>query len=513
MAYEGAPAGAAGAAGPAGPAGACGFINNECSICCEKFNQSIHSRIICDYGDCKYSEACKACVRHYILNSSADPHCMKCNKAWSQKFLVDNLNKSYISKEFKAHKKQFLLEREISKLPETMEAAQKYKQIVLEEQKQKTLLSEIIIAKHALARLNDKLNESRVNVFNIKQHSGVVVEHKTFIMPCPNNDCRGYLSTQYKCQLCNLQTCSKCLEIMGHSKDAEHVCKVENVQTAELIKKETKGCPCCGTRIFKISGCDQMWCTKCNKAFSWKTGKIETGIVHNPHFYEYQRKNNGGIAPRNPGDNPCGELCSWYQMNNLISNKLIGFGNMEDKCKTLRKDLGSIHRSIAHITAVDLRIIRNKITAVSNSEQIRIDYIVKKLSKEEMATKIYRNNALRQKYTEILNIMELLITVGIDFFETLIMTKLSGDAFVDYVFAKVDEFHKLRLYCNEQFEIISYTYSQMVPHIDKLFSITNKKYSVKKTPKAAAAKGKVDDDDHSDTTSQMVDDDYLSDEM
>ena len=130
-----------------------------------------------------------------------------------------------------------------------------------------------------------------------------------------------------------------------------------------------------------------------------------------------------------------------------------------------------------------------------------------------MATKIYRNNALRQKYTEILNIMELLITVGIDFFETLIMTKLSGDAFVDYVFAKVDEFHKLRLYCNEQFEIISYTYSQMVPHIDKLFSITNKKYSVKKTPKVAAAKGKVDDDDHSDTTSQMVDDDYLSDEM
>ena len=29
----------------------------------------------------------------------------------------------------------------------------------------------------------------------------------------------------------------------------------ENLKSAEMIKKETKGCPKCGVRIFKISGC------------------------------------------------------------------------------------------------------------------------------------------------------------------------------------------------------------------------------------------------------------------
>jgi len=500
----------------------------ECSICCEKFNQSTHTRIVCDYGDCNYSEACKACVRHYILNISTEPHCMKCNKAWSQKFLVENLNKSYISKEFKTHKKQFLLEREISKLPETMEAAEKYKLIVFEEQKQAAILKEIAQAKNALARLNDTLNESRIAIYQLKTSgqsvAGKEKEHRSFIMPCPNNDCRGYLSTQYKCQMCNLQTCPKCHEIMGHSKEAEHTCKEENVQTAELIKKETKGCPCCGTRIFKISGCDQMWCTTCHKAFSWKTGKIETGVVHNPHFYEYQRKNNGGVAPRNPGDIPCGVLCSWYQMNSIIVSKLISTGAAGATgydCKQLKKAVSDIHRCIAHIHATDLRTIRNKIETVSNSEQIRIDYMLKKISKEEMATKIYRNNALRQKYMEILNVMELLSVVGIDFFETLIQSKLQNNELVHYVFGKVDELHKLRLYCNEQFAVIGNTYSQMVPYIDELFAISNKKYTPLKKPAKGKGKAKKTDDDDtasqfSDTTdatdaaSQMVDDDYLS---
>ena len=495
----------------------------ECSICCEKFNQSTHMRISCDYSDCNYNEACKACVRYYILNTSSDPHCMKCNKAWSQKFLVENLNKSYISKEFKAHKKQFLLEREISKLPETIEAAEKYKQIMLEETKQKDILDQIAVVKHTLARLNDKMNESRIAIYQLKTHHSSVndiVERKTFIMPCPNNDCRGYLSSQYKCQLCNLQTCSKCHEIMGHSKEDEHTCKEENVQTAELIKKETKGCPCCGTRIFKISGCDQMWCTTCHKAFSWKTGKIETGVVHNPHFYEYQRKTNGGVAPRNPGDNPCGALCNWYQMNNLVINKIAkssgsGSGIMDNyEYKALRKVVGTLHRCIAHIAGNDLRAIRKKIETVSNSEQIRIDYILKKISKEEMATKTYRNNALRQKYTEILNIMELLSTVGIDFFETLIQSKLNNDAFVAYVNGKIDEFHKLRLYCNEQFAIIGNTYSQMVPQIDDNFEMMNEKFTVKKSTKIKSkGKAKMSESDTASQCTDVTDADYLSDDL
>ena len=52
---------------------------NECNICCEAFNNSTRSRIQCDYGDCKY-EACKACIRQYLLGTTENPHCMNCKK-------------------------------------------------------------------------------------------------------------------------------------------------------------------------------------------------------------------------------------------------------------------------------------------------------------------------------------------------------------------------------------------------------------------------------------------------
>ena len=471
-------------------------VANDCAICCDKFNMSTHARIICEYGDCNYGDACKACVRTYLLNTASDPHCMNCKKAWSQKFLVENLNKSYVSTDFKKHKKQFLLDREISKLPETMDAAEKFALIETEENKVKAFTVEMTELKILMASLYEKINNCRNKIFHIKTDSkDKPEERKTFIMPCPNNDCRGYLSTQYKCQLCNLHTCSKCHEIIGHSKEDEHNCKEENVQTAELIKKETKGCPCCGTRIFKISGCDQMWCVTCHKAFSWKTGKIETGVVHNPHFYEYQRKTNGGVAPRNPGDVQCGRLCSWYDMNRFTSKLPL----------TLKKHLQNIHRCFAHMIEQDMRIMRRKITDLSNHEQIRIDYIIKRISKDEMATKIYRNNGLRKKYTEMINIYDLITVVGIEFFQSMIDSTLTGVAYNKMLEDKLSELDKLRIYCNEQFAIISNTYSQTVPQMDETFAITSKKMTIKKK-KSVSGKDKAasaDDDLQSDTMSQF----------
>jgi hypothetical protein len=468
---------------------------------------SKHARVICDYGDCNYAEACKACVRHYILNTASEPHCMQCKKAWSQKFLVDNLNKSYISKEYKEHKKQFLLDSEISKLPESMDAAENYNQISLEENKKRVYLDEIAAVKNTLNKLSMKLGECNITIFNIKNGRGKLpTEKKTFIMPCPDNDCRGYLSTQYKCQMCKLQTCPRCHEIMGHSKEADHVCKEENVQSAELIKKETKGCPSCGTRIYKISGCDQMWCTGCHKAFSWKTGCIVTGVVHNPHFYEYQRQTNGGAAPRNPGDVPCGGLCSWHEMNYSIG-KIIGYKREigDDNIKNYKDIVLHLHRCISHIVNVDLRHVRNKLVNLSDNTQIRVDYILKKLTKEEMAKKVYQNNVLRQKNTEILHIYELISAVGIDFFKALINSPLNGPEFYTYAISKLEEFHKLRVYCNEQFAIISNTYSQAVPQIDENFQVANIKLTIKKTKDNGKGKGKSKDQDQDPDQSEVTD--------
>ena len=115
--------------------------------------------------------------------------------------------------------------------------------------------------------------------------NAIVSEKKKFIRPCKTEDCRGFLSSGYKCEICETFTCPKCLDVLGPDKNVEHTCKESDVKSAELIRKETKPCPSCGFRISKISGCPQMWCTECHTAFNWKTGFKETGTVHNPHFY------------------------------------------------------------------------------------------------------------------------------------------------------------------------------------------------------------------------------------
>ena len=92
----------------------------------------------------------------------------------------------------------------------------------------------------------------------------------------------------------------------GDAQDTPHVCNADNLASAKLIDAETRACPKCGARVYKISGCNQMFCTACNDcAFDWVTGRVET-VIHNPHYYEFQRQLNGGQAPRVPGDILCG---------------------------------------------------------------------------------------------------------------------------------------------------------------------------------------------------------------
>jgi len=59
-----------------------------------------------------------------------------------------------------------------------------------------------------------------------------------------------------------------------------------------------------------------MWCTECKTAFSWKSGEIVNGKIHNPHYYEFLRKSQG-FVPRE--DNPCQEEINIPQLRILFT--------------------------------------------------------------------------------------------------------------------------------------------------------------------------------------------------
>jgi hypothetical protein len=460
-------------------------VGKDCPICAEKYNNSTHKSVPCEYADCAF-KACKLCVRTYLLNATNEPHCMHCKKNWTELFIVNQLNRSFITSEYKAHRKGLLLDREISKLPETMHVAEKQKRINAQAQIAAKISIKMKEAERDFNIIYHELEEANKELERIKNGKDMTCsERKKFIMPCPNNDCRGYLSSQYKCGLCNLFTCVACHEIIGVTKEDPHTCKEENVQSEELIKKETKPCPTCGTRISKISGCDQMWCPECHKAFSWRTGLVDNGIIHNPHFYQYQRDISDGQAiPRNPGDIVCGDICDWKALRYRILNYIDKKEHIPGSNIELNLLLTNIHQFVVHITRVDLANVRDKIRTLTDFEHLRCRYILQLIDKEEFAKNIYKNDALHKKFNEMLHVYEILSVVGIELFAKLLNDDLAQSSFklsynkmfVENVINKVGEYNKLREYCNEQFKTISLTYHHTVPFIDEMYMISTKKY-------------------------------------
>jgi hypothetical protein len=67
--------------------------------------------------------------------------------------------------------------------------------------------------------------------------------------------------------------------------------------------------------------------------------------------------------------------------------------------------------------------------------------------------------------------------VGTELFAKLLLSKNTKDEFIKEVLEKIEEYNKLREYCNKQFKSISLTYNQTVPCVSKMWIITSKKYT------------------------------------
>lgn len=164
---------------------------------------------------------------------------------------------------------------------------------------------------YAVSEDDDDDNDNNDNTTTTKKKTS---KKQQFIRHCPQSDCRGYLSTQWKCGLCETSVCPKCHGIKANAKAStiaptneananteEHVCDPEMLESANAIRNETRSCPKCSTPIYRISGCYQMWCTVCNTGFDWTNGNELRGKnIHNPHYFAYmehqQTLNNNHVA-------------------------------------------------------------------------------------------------------------------------------------------------------------------------------------------------------------------------
>ena len=148
----------------------------DCPICCEPFNASTRLNILCNNQECGL-EACKACIRTYLLGSNDDPKCMNCKTAFSQEFITSRLNQSFCKKEYKEHRRNMLLERELGKMPESMAAAETQKNIDLFKAEGVHISKEIARALETVSKLRERQTKNQTRIWRL-QTGRVKVEKK-----------------------------------------------------------------------------------------------------------------------------------------------------------------------------------------------------------------------------------------------------------------------------------------------------------------------------------------------
>jgi len=296
----------------------------------------------------------------------------------------------------------------------------------------------------------DHLEWYKIQLMN-RLHGGQVEhEKRQFVRACPFADCKGFLSTVWKCGMCDNWACPECHEVKGPNKDSAHTCDPNNVATAQLLAKDSRNCPKCAAMIFKINGCDQMYCTQCHTAFSWRTGRIETGTVHNPHYYEYMRAQ--GTLARNPGDVPCGGFPDYVVVLTILRNM-----TRADSRYVL---ISNAHRAYGHCQwAVIPRYDTNRI---EDNRDLRIKFMIGDISNDVFKSKIQQREKARQRKTDIRQVMEMLMAVLNDLFQTFVQNKE-----VDTLCTSLRE---LQNHVNTTLTKISARYTKCaVPHIGPNF--------------------------------------------
>lgn len=416
-----------------------------CSICCETINISNRKDIKCLY--CNYV-ACRECVAQFLLVNINEPNCMNCKKVWNREFLCNNFTKTFINNDYRDYRQQLLLDKEKALLPAT--------QIIVEamnnkEKLQKSLDEYLIEVSRKKQEFYDeiKFNEAIINGSTYNK------QKKVFIKKCGVENCRGFLSEQWKCGICDTTTCNKCLELLNQEQDQEHICKEENIESAKLISKDSKPCPKCAALIFKIDGCNQMWCVVCHTAFSWATGQIETSRIHNPHYYEMLRNMSAnGEIPREP-ENICNDdntgMPDNHQIQRLLRSKINDL-----EYNTFSKQILSITRQIFHILYDHPNTFQEKYD--KSKRELRIKYLMNNITEEEWKKELQRKEKKYEKTLNTYQVIKTLDIIGGDIVRS-IPTKNINTIY--------DDFEKLRHYINDGLYKVGTQYSNNYKNINK----------------------------------------------
>ena len=416
----------------------------SCGICVSDFSKT-EKTVSC--SKCQ-GISCGGCFQKYLLESGLVPTCMHCRVNLSDDYVYENTVMGWVSSVYEPYRIDLMLEKEKARLSDDQVLAEHYMNAKIEIQKIDVLLKGTNDRKlrHRL------LNGRHFYIELIKQFGkSKAVEKKkkrVYLKACIGLDCKGFLGDDYKCGLCFMVVCKDCHEKMMEA----HVCNKDLVESVKAIKLEARGCPSCAALISKIDGCDQMWCTQCHVTFSWTTGQLEKGITHNPHFYDWARKN--GTLGRAVGDIPnnfCNNYPTHMELHDSIisrDSRTIDLGAFSEmSLEQARKDFSDVgcyiilieyYQYIHHVKAT---IIDRIVLEPVDNYDLRVRYMANELTLDKFRLLLAQRDRVYRKNLSGRFIYDMVYQASGDLFRNAIAGQ-------DLASVRAD-FRKLFMYCNE----------------------------------------------------------------
>jgi hypothetical protein len=406
---------------------------------------------------------------------------MSCHHDLTLLFISQVTPKSFYNKQYRSKRAEDLFQREKTLLPQSQDAVKvelkcrEIEKLILDLRATSSKLSEKInytqnnwlrvITSGVFVSIEHMINKRRECARRIEHHKEQLRQlrqqsridtKKSFIMPCPS-DCTGFLSDDFRCGICSKMTCRECYQIITD----DHKCNSDDVKTVQSILRDTKPCPKCGTRIFKISGCYQVFCTHCHAVFCWRTGEFDNGPVHNPHYYEWRHKNPNARREENDEKDEKDECVEGTPPWEAVIRQVIRERNYDGGSSG---DLWweKPYMLIYHLKQVTLRT-EFVIPDLGSNLDLRVKLLLRDIDedrfKQELRIRMKRN----EKNTEIRQILEMLANTIADTF----------NHFVTYDDVDLmDELHELRHYVNDELLEVKKRYGVVVPYInDKWYII------------------------------------------
>jgi hypothetical protein len=171
-----------------------------------------------------------------------------CGREWTRQFIVSAFPAIFITGKLKKHQENVLFDTERALLPATQPIVERIIQT-------EGLNTEYIKNRERIRQLQTKNREIQNDIYRLNRGQAPAAERAEFVKACSDEGCRGFLSTQWKCGICQKWTCPQCHVVKGLERDVEHTCNPDTVATVALLAGDTKPCPTCRTGIFKINGC------------------------------------------------------------------------------------------------------------------------------------------------------------------------------------------------------------------------------------------------------------------